>query len=390
MEFLPAGREISTILRHDRKQNTYKIALLRAINDVVLGFPDLRLAGRGVAVPLRTLAARWIAYFWPFADPTAPVWQGQRGTRGGVRTNDVAFRPHLEALCAVWEASNGPASPADGFFLVDALRVPRRRAQFAPALIAAYESAIRQIADTIGKNPVRYAGPGEYAVFDRPRPFAELDGVVPIPGTEPHDLCVVVGAELWSAFDALSLWVEALCIHEWCLFTETVNEAENTRAERGAVFRLLTARPDNRVSLSWERNQIDVLLQEGRVFVCPWTARQLLRPADYELDHLLPLAVYPVNDLWNLVPADARFNNRKRDLLPSTDRLTAALPRIAHAYTHYLDAGALRPVLRESARLRFSEVERVSDDPAVFAPALALATGRFIEHVASTRNVARF
>ena len=35
-----ASRTIATILRHDRKQNSYKLALIRAINDVVLSFPD--------------------------------------------------------------------------------------------------------------------------------------------------------------------------------------------------------------------------------------------------------------------------------------------------------------------------------------------------------------
>ncbi len=36
-----SGQILSTILKHDKKQNSYKIALLRAINDVVLNFPDL-------------------------------------------------------------------------------------------------------------------------------------------------------------------------------------------------------------------------------------------------------------------------------------------------------------------------------------------------------------
>ncbi|MGI9145974.1 MAG: hypothetical protein ACR2IK_05415 [Chloroflexota bacterium] len=33
-------RVIGTILRHNRKVTSYKLALIRAINDVVLSFPD--------------------------------------------------------------------------------------------------------------------------------------------------------------------------------------------------------------------------------------------------------------------------------------------------------------------------------------------------------------
>ncbi len=45
-------RVISTILRHDAKQTSYKIALLRALNDAVLAYPDRRFDGRDVAVRL--------------------------------------------------------------------------------------------------------------------------------------------------------------------------------------------------------------------------------------------------------------------------------------------------------------------------------------------------
>jgi hypothetical protein len=36
----------------------------------------------------------------------------------------------------------------------------------------------------------------------------------------------------------------------------------------------------------------------------PWTGRLISGGKRYDLDHLVPLVVYPMNDLWNLVPAD--------------------------------------------------------------------------------------
>ena len=52
----PASRVIGTILKHDRKVTSYKLALIRALNDVVLSFPDAGSHGRPIAVPLRILA----------------------------------------------------------------------------------------------------------------------------------------------------------------------------------------------------------------------------------------------------------------------------------------------------------------------------------------------
>ncbi len=72
-----AAHVISTILKHDAKVASYKIALLRSINDVVISYPDLRIYNSDVAVPFRVLAECWIAYYWPFANPVEPIRQGR-------------------------------------------------------------------------------------------------------------------------------------------------------------------------------------------------------------------------------------------------------------------------------------------------------------------------
>lgn len=93
------------------------------------------------------------------------------------------------------------------------------------------------------------------------------------------------------------------------------------------MYRLLTDRPDNRRSLTWERNQVDLLLLEGEVFTCPWTQRTLGSQTAYDIDHLILVAVYPMNELWNLVPCDREFNQHiKRDRLPDEGRLQTAEP----------------------------------------------------------------
>jgi hypothetical protein len=93
-----ASRTIATILRHDAKVTSYKLALIRAINDVVLSFPDAGAHDRPVAIPLRVLAEYWVAYYWPFVDPHTPISQGPHSLRNGVLANDMAFRPALAAL----------------------------------------------------------------------------------------------------------------------------------------------------------------------------------------------------------------------------------------------------------------------------------------------------
>jgi hypothetical protein len=54
---------------------------------------------------------------------------------------------------------------------------------------------------------------------------------------------------------------------------------------------------------------------------CVWSDAPL-RPANFDIDHVIPFALWRNNDLWNLLPADRRVNGRKSDALP-----TAALLR---------------------------------------------------------------
>jgi 5-methylcytosine-specific restriction endonuclease McrA len=387
MDRSPAGHTISTILRHDDKRTSYKIALLRSINDVVLNYPGLATEGKDVAVPLLHLAEYWIAYYWPFVKPGAPIDQGQRSIdpRGG-KKNDMAFRPELTALRKTFERHHsGAAGPHAGFFLTDAMRMARKRQTFREDLTDAFRRARRKVKRTL-QMPIRYAGPGEWGVFAKPAQRYVLgNSVVALPNTNGNLSCLVVPNALWQSFRELSLWVEALCVHEWCLFTE--HGVANDRQTRGDVFNLLTARPDSRIGTSWERNRIDILMMEGTAFVCPWTGKQLTATADYELDHVIPLAVYPVNELWNLVPADEHFNKHvKRDRIPSAPMLERARPRIAGTYDRYQMHHELSDALQDDLALRFATLDAGMPE---FTAQAARAVTSLVDQIGIYRNVER-
>ncbi len=290
----PAAQAVGSILRFDKKVNSYKLALVRALNDVVLSYPDLSGKGFDVCVPLRKLAEYWLAYYWPFVDPQDPIFQGPRATRRDVLGNDMSFRPALTGLRSAWKEHFGTARPSDGFLLVAELRVPRIAASYPPQLQRGYRVAVAAVAKALAQ-PIRYAGPGgeTHGVFPPPRPAADWLGAIAVPGTSPNEPSVLVRADLWSAFRELSLWIEALCVHEWSLFTEGL---ASSGADRGRAYFLLTSRPDNRKPLSWERNQIELLMLEGKTFVCPWTGKNLA-VRNYAIDHIIPVSVYPTNEL---------------------------------------------------------------------------------------------
>ena len=380
---------ISTILKHDTKVTTYTIALLRAINDTVFSFPDLATFDRDIAVPLWFLARCWLAYYWPFVDPKNPILQGPRAVRGDRLANDMVFRNHLTVFRIRWEDLwQGDSQPGDGFSIINEFRIPRKRRAFPADLVASYDHAIHSISNTL-KLPIRGAGTGQWAVFQKPLPFGRLKyRTIPIPGTRHADDCLVIPHRLWQAFEQNSLYVEAVCIHEWCLFTERVNRAADLDVDRGQVYRLLTDRPGNGRPLTWERTRIDILLMEGLTFRCPWTGREIAQGARYEIDHLLPISVYPIDELWNLVPADPDTTIRvKQDRVPAAERLAAAEPHLERAYRHYGASPDLARALDEDVGLRFTSVPPDSTDRPL---AIARAVTTWLQSAADWRKLARF
>ena len=369
---------ISSILRHDSKQTSYKIALLRAINDLVLAYPDVAPASGVVAVPLRMLAEGWVAYYWSFVDPRAPILQGVRSLVRG--SSDVAFRPELSALRADWERIYGPSGAAGGWHLVEQLRVARFREGYPSELRKRYRGALRKITSAL-RQPIRYAGAGASRVFADPAPFAAMPHATPLPGTDAKEACLAVPAPMWTTFRDVSLWVEALCIHEWSQLTERL--AGDTNIGRGEAYALLTERPNNRLPLHWERNQVNLLMLEGERFSCPWTGRRLTVD-DYDLDHIVPLAIYPFHELWNLVPADPSFNRHaKRDRLPSEPTMARATPQLVAAYAGYQRSRQLADAFGADVALRFS---RTAAEPR----AVVAAVGALVASIATARNLARF
>ncbi|MHC5720688.1 MAG: HNH endonuclease domain-containing protein, partial [Nostoc sp.] len=96
---------------------------------------------------------------------------------------------------------------------------------------------------------------------------------------------------------------------------------------------------------------------EGTEFVCPWTQKYISYGIRYDLDHLLPVSLYPINELWNLVPADPNFNSHiKRDRLPSQAKLQQAQPHLELAYRNYITSVSLSLALKEDVAIRFSTV----------------------------------
>jgi SAM-dependent methyltransferase len=131
---------------------------------------------------------------------------------------------------------------------------------------------------------------------------------------------------IWLAFSRFACWIEPVIVSEW----------ENTlRAYQGNSSDVQQSRIHN--ALQWldpkrttvdVRKRFDELNTTNNPQHCVWTNRVLVnrqhKKSNVQIDHCFPFARWPNNDLWNLLPTDAKANGEKSDRLPTAQRMNNA------------------------------------------------------------------
>jgi hypothetical protein len=123
---------------------------------------------------------------------------------------------------------------------------------------------------------------------------------------------------------------------------------------------------------------------EGKAFMCPCMGKNLA-VHNYAIDHIIPVSVYPTNELWNLVPSDGYFNAHvKRARMPTARRMESATLHLAQTYGLYMGSQTLGQALSSDLRERFalSQIGKPED--------IAKAVGGATLAIADARSVARF
>jgi hypothetical protein len=136
----------------------------------------------------------------------------------------------------------------------------------------------------------------------------------------------------WLAFNRYACWIEPVLVNEWVKTMASYAGNAQYKAPENQ-YKLAQA-------LNWEepkRTIVDVrkrfeliqnALPKDQQIQCVWSAKSLKQ--QYGIDHSMPFARWPNNDLWNLLPTDSQVNNQKSDRLPTEQKLKVAKERIQH------------------------------------------------------------
>lgn len=303
--------QIATVIgTRERKVATYKLALLRALTDIAQTQAQAVRwrADDRVAVPIEAIALRWIEYYWPLLDTSSPFLPQQQGNWDTQKHTLGFAEEHLE-LRQHYPASTGGLS-AYVIALHNGLPNPAKALQL--KLLAALKHTIKE-------GPVEHAG-------------ASLAGGPLFVYERPH---VLVPVGLWRELTLLGHWIADSILLRWADLVERLSGKE-VRAATALQFLLVV--PDAERDTSAVRQILIDRPKAGRRRLrCVWTDRELT-PDRVAIDHVLPWSLWHNNDLWNLLPADAKVNLQKSDQLPARQLVRARKATFLDVWSILYDA----------------------------------------------------
>jgi len=349
----PGSRSLETIeaiLNRDKKDATYKPALVRALAELATTSHHSAtwLPGGRVAVPLRLIADKWIEYYWPLIESLEFIPQ-KRGEKPGC-AKPMKFRAPLARLVEHYRNRGG----LPGF------TVDYRSRGLSEEAAKVHGQALSKVRDAIREGPVYFAGGGGSGTFR----YDSASGRVEM------------AADLWRELSLMGTWIADATVLRWAELTTEISQGLLKPSQ--VIDALLTV-PLAERDVHAARTTYEDLPDK----VCVWTGVPLGGP--FELDHAIPFALWRNNDLWNLLPASKAANQDKRDRLPSRSLLSSRRSCIVDYWSRMRDVHAERFEF-EAERLAGRSALRSTD----WEGRLFRAVAEAVEHTGIQRGVERW
>lgn len=192
--------QIESILNRDRKEATYKFALIRALAEIAT--QEARSAvwsGAGtVGIPIQRIAERWLLYYWPVLAHPHNIPQSRAEAAGG---KPLKFRSALSALMEPFAQQGAHAG-------LTAWHLARTSDQLDATSRSRLQAALRSIAETIRSGPVTFSGSGL--------------GAGPVFGYDTTSRLVLMPTELWREFSLLGHWIADAVVVRWAALTQQI------------------------------------------------------------------------------------------------------------------------------------------------------------------------
>ncbi len=296
---------ISKIIERDSKSTTYKYALLRGVIDIILdNSPFISFSEGRVHFPTGLLIEKWLLYYYPILESATyiPQINGEA---------NLAFGIQFKKIISVYSSIGG----------FSAFYNDLKNKGISKNLQQDFFELAKKLNDTITRMPMKYIGRSisndYFSIFKyesrRSRSYAST--TIDIEYLIKNFGYFSIPQEYYEAFQVLGSFISGQdsILFKWAEFS--VNASGKRLSIENVVNEVLKNPITERDVADSKRKYKSILKKEGKVH-CVWTGKTI---TSYDVDHMIPFSVWKNNDLWNLLPSQAKTNNQKRDKIPAPD-----------------------------------------------------------------------
>lgn len=313
---------ISKIIERDSKTTTYKFALLRGVIDIIQeNSPFISLSKDRVCFPLGLLIEKWLLYYYPVLDSSVKIPQ----INGEFNLAfEVQFKKIINAYNRLGRFS--------------AFYNDLKNKGIPQYLTSDFIDLAKKIKNTITRMPMKYIGRSisnnYYSIFQyESKGRRKNDSTVDIEYLINNFGSFSIPIDYYEAFKTLGNFIGGTdsIFFKWAEFSVTAS-GKNLSVEK-VVNEILKSPITQREVEESKKLYSNIIKKEGKVY-CVWTGKTISK---YDIDHLIPFSIWKNNDLWNLLPAQAKINNEKRNKIPSIKVIERKKDLIIH-YWEMIDS----------------------------------------------------
>ena len=282
-------QKVQEIIVRDKKTATYKLALLRSLCEISRFEPYSVIWSNSrtelddtAYIPLKRIAVCWLRYYFPLIKHEHPIVQTTSAS------GRLGFQETVEQL---------DYGLNDFGLLVKDLDDTTKQQIF--------NQVLRRISSVIKNGPIKHSGEYNSPVFHYCKVIENQSSLNDEMGY------MSLPAKMWRDICLFSHWIEDSLLIQWARLTEKINNDSHF----GRYLSLLTTPVYQERTTTEIRNILQTEFSPS--IKCVWTG-EYLTSNKFDVDHVVPYSIWLNNDLWNLLPANSRINNQKRDKIPSS------------------------------------------------------------------------
>ena len=325
---------IDRILTEGRKSSTYKLAVLRALVDLVIERPGQESRNGFHLVPVVEIARRVLGYYWKPALEGVP-----QGTQNPTIPTLILGLGNL----VVGDRGRIVDHPDQGAWLADWI-------EGTPELPGQLRAALLGVRYSLLKYPLKHlpnVGDRRAEVFNLVTMPAEGHPGLPMDASyDDHRRAapnkrafraattwrvmldcertfVVLSARAYEEISEFRFWLRDAILMRW------LQECERFGATGVGASLLAMEVPERDRTAADKAHRI---IEAADWQHCLYTGTRLGKGIRVQIDHVLPFSRFPVDLFWNLAPTSASAN------LEKSDRLPKFTPAVQERYFDYLGA----------------------------------------------------